>query len=97
MEAASRLLPLMIELCDRKDGTGADWSLLAEGLFRAGFEATGKLDETARRALLARVHAGAYERMAASEGGDSMAPQAQPEAASAATRAFNQPTPKGPR
>lgn len=97
MEAASRILPLVIELCDRKDGTGADWPLLTEGLFRAGFEATGKLDDPARRALLARVHAGAYERMAVSEGGDSMAPQPQPEAAPAASRAFNQPTPKGPK
>lgn len=95
-ETAVRVLALAIEACDRKDGTGADWPMLAEGIFRAGFEAVKKLDDPARLALLARIHAATYERMAASEGGESLAPTAQPEGRGAAVSAFNGPEPKGP-
>lgn len=96
-EAAARMLILAIEECDRKDGSGADWAILAEGLFRAGFEAARKLDDPSRIALLTRIHAAAYERIAASEGSSSLPPEAAPRTAPAAAKAFNQPTPKAPR
>lgn len=96
-EAAARMLILAIQECDRKDGSGVDWAILAGGLFHAGFEAAKKLDDPARIALLTRVHAFAYERITAKEDSTSLSPAAAPRTAPAAAKDFNQPTPKGPK
>jgi len=64
-EGAMRVRALLVQTFDRKDGTGADWALLLESLFRAGFQITDERpDDEARRALMLRVHAAAYDRAA---------------------------------
>jgi hypothetical protein len=64
-EGAMRVRALLVQTFDRKDGTGADWALMLESLFRAGFQITDERpDDEARRALMLRVHAGAYDRAA---------------------------------
>jgi hypothetical protein len=56
---------MLVKLFDRKDGTGADWQLMLESLFRAGFElADDRLDDPARRALMRRLYTSAYDRAA---------------------------------
>jgi len=52
-----------VPLFDRRDGSGADWSLMLESLFRAGFQITDRRpDDEARRSFLRRVHEGSYSR-----------------------------------
>src|ERR1700674_3428986 len=64
-EGAARVRALLVQTFDRKDGTGADWPLLLESLYRAGFQITDERpDDEARRSLMLRVHAGAYDRAA---------------------------------
>ena len=64
-EGAQRVRALLVQTFDRKEGTGADWPLLLESLFRAGFQITDERpDDEARRLLMRRVHAGAYDRLA---------------------------------
>jgi hypothetical protein len=42
-----------------EDGTGADWRLMLESLYRAGFNiADEQLDDDARRKIMRRVHEG---------------------------------------
>ena len=54
----------MLKLFDRKDGTGADWRIMLESLYRAGFQMADKWpDRDAARSLMARVHEGSYRRM----------------------------------
>ena len=36
-EGAARVRALLVKAFDRKDGTGADWCLMLESLYRAGF------------------------------------------------------------
>jgi hypothetical protein len=53
-----------VPLFDRRNGSGADWSLMLESLFRAGFQITdGRPDDEARWSLLRRVHEGSYGRL----------------------------------
>jgi hypothetical protein len=53
-----------VKTFDRKDGTGADWRLMLESLYRAGFKiADDQLDDDARRKIMRRVHEGAEVRL----------------------------------
>ena len=63
-DGAARIRALLVTEFDRQDGTGADWLLLLESLFRAGFQiADGRPDDGARRSIMRRVHEGAYNRL----------------------------------
>lgn len=66
-EGAKRILSQTVEAFDPRSGDGADWQLVAESLFRAAFQTLGKLEEEARLKMARRVHAGAYERVLASD------------------------------
>lgn len=97
-EGGKRILAATVATFDRKDGTGADWPLLVEAIFRAGFEACGRLSQDDRRRLLARVHAGAYERLTSSEGGNATpAPQIEPKGQNVTPEASTAPNPRGPK
>lgn len=90
-DGASAILAGAVPLFDRKDGTGADWALLAESLFRAGFSVLDELEPDLRRRMAERVHAAAYERFLSSSAGedgtgDAHAPEAKPQPAQ---QAFN--------
>jgi hypothetical protein len=50
-EGAARVRAVVMKLFDRQDGNGANWRLLAESLFRAGFEALTRLPEDQKRVL----------------------------------------------
>lgn len=53
-----------IGLFDRCEGHAADWSLIAETLFRAAFAALDEVPANQRTvSVLRRVHAGAYDRI----------------------------------
>ena len=55
-----------IKLFDRDEGEAANWPLIADTLFKAAFEALDKSPSgDGRTALLRRVNAGSYERLAA--------------------------------
>lgn len=66
-EGGKRIQAMAVQMFDRKDGTGADWRLLTESLFRAAFDQLDKLPEAERNPIAAKVHAGAYERFLATE------------------------------
>lgn len=66
-EGAKRILAQTVEAFDPRSGDGADWQLVAESLFRAAFQTLGKLEADARLKMARRVHAGAYERVLASD------------------------------
>jgi hypothetical protein len=69
-DGAARVRALLVPLFDRKDGTGADWPLMLESLFRAGFQITdGRPDDDARRSLMRRVHEASYGRITGDAGG----------------------------
>jgi hypothetical protein len=53
------VLKFAIKLFDRDEGEAANWKLIAETLFKAAFDA---IDRSA--ALLRRVNAGSYDRLA---------------------------------
>ena len=64
-EGAAHLQEFLVYLFDRKDGTGADWGLMVESVFRAGFAVSdAHLPEQQRRAVMQRVYIGAYDRAA---------------------------------
>jgi hypothetical protein len=55
-----------IKLFDRDEGAAANWPLIADTLFRAAFDALDRSpDDASRAALLRRVNAGSYDRLAA--------------------------------
>ncbi len=63
-EGAERVRAVLVKLFDRGDGTGADWRLLLESLYRAGFRlADAHLQADARQKIMRRVHEGAEVRM----------------------------------
>lgn len=63
-EGAKRIRAQLVGVFDHKDGKGADWPLLLESLFRVGFEIVDEQpDDEARKALMRRIHAGAYNRL----------------------------------
>ena len=69
VEGAKRVGILVVREFDRKDGTGVDWRLLTDSLFRAAFDQLDKLPEETRLRIAERVHAAAYGRFMATEAG----------------------------
>lgn len=63
-EGALRVRALLVQAFDRIDGTGADWRLMLESLYRARFKiADDQLDDNARRKIIRRVHERAAVRL----------------------------------
>jgi hypothetical protein len=62
-EGAARVRAAVMKLFDRQDGNGANWRLCADSLFRVAFEALDRLPDDQKKALAARVHAAAYDRL----------------------------------
>jgi hypothetical protein len=96
-DGAGCIRALLVQLFDRKDGSGADWNLMQESLFRAGFQITDERpDDDARRSLMRRVHEGSYKRMTSdAETGTTGA--AGPGAAPSNTAGPKSPGPRPPR
>lgn len=97
-DGVKRLAETIPQLFDRKDGTGADWPLVAESLFRSAFATLDRLPPDQRRKIATRVHEGAYHRM--TEDAEAMNREALESAATvkaALSAAFPGPAPKGPR
>jgi hypothetical protein len=63
-DGAAAVIAAAVKLFDRKDGEGVDKRLLAEILFHAAFSVLDGVPEDQKQRLSARVHAGAYDRMA---------------------------------
>ena len=55
----------LVTLFDKGDGTGADWRLMLESLYRAGFRLFDDhlKDDAGGRRMMGRVHAGAELRI----------------------------------
>lgn len=53
----------VIKLFDRHDGTGADWRLMTESLFKAAFVMLDGLPADLRQSVARRVHEGSYNRI----------------------------------
>ena len=55
----------LVKLFDKGDGTGADWLLMLESLYRAGFRLFDNhlKDDAGGRRMMGRVHAGAELRI----------------------------------
>lgn len=68
-EGAKRIEAISVQAFDRKDGSGVDWPLMTDCLFRAAFQQLDKLPDDARLAMAERVHAAAYERVLSTEAG----------------------------
>lgn len=97
-DGAKRLAALIPQVFDRKDGSGADWPLVAESLFRSAFATLDRLPPDERRKLATRVHEGAYHRMTGdAEAMNREALEAAATVKAALSAAFSTPTPKGPR
>jgi hypothetical protein len=100
-EGAARVRALLVQAFDRKDGTGADWLLMLESLYRAGFKiADERPDDEARRKIMRRVHEGAEVRLTggyADGSGASNSDPAGPASAPSNTGVFNAPGPRPPR
>ncbi|WP_274630777.1 hypothetical protein [Arvimicrobium flavum] len=80
--AAPIVRKFMIDLFDREDGRAADWGLLAETVFRVGFEMADEVAGSERATALMRVvHDHAYNRLVGNEseaGGASRGPAQSP-------------------
>ena len=65
-EAGAALIrKFAIKLFDRDEGEAANWPLIADTLFKAAFDALDRSpDDASRAALLRRVNAGSYDRLA---------------------------------
>ena len=62
----------VVELYDRRDGTGVDWRMIADTLFKAAFQVLDRVaDDPQKKAIACRVHAGAYRRMTGEAEGES--------------------------
>lgn len=100
-EGAQRVRALLVKTFDRQDGTGADWRLMLESLYRAGFRiADDQLDDDARRKIMRRVHEGAEVRMTggyADGSGASKTDPAGPVAAPSNAAEPHSPMPRPPR
>jgi hypothetical protein len=98
-EGAARVRALLVRTFDRKDGTGADWLLMLESLYRAGFKiADERPDDEARRSIMRRVHEGAEVRLTGGYAdGASNSDPAGPVPAPSNTGVFNSPGPRPPR
>jgi hypothetical protein len=100
-EGAQRVRALLVKAFDRKDGTGADWRLMLESLYRAGFRiADDQLDDDGRRKIMRRVHEGAEVRLTggyADGSGASSADPAGPVPAPSNAAELRSPVPRPPR
>lgn len=66
-EGARRIMAQTVAAFDARTGEGADWQLVTESLFRAAFQTLDRLEAEERQKMARRVHAGAYERVLASD------------------------------
>jgi hypothetical protein len=100
-DGAARVRAALVRLFDRKDGHGADWGLLLESLYRAGFGmADDVLGDEERRKLMRRVLAGATERAVggfADGSGPSKTEPAEAVSAPSITAIFKSNGPQPPR
>lgn len=97
-DGAKRLGVAAVQVFDRLDGTGADWRLMVESMFKAAFSALDKLPEDDRRRIAGRAHEGAYNRLAGNpEASNREALESAATAKAAFSAVFGAPTPKGPR
>jgi hypothetical protein len=97
-EGALRVRALLVKTFDRKDGTGADWRLMLESLYRAGFKiADDQLDDDARRKIMRRVHEGAEVRMTGGYADGSSASSVDPAGPVTAPSNVAEPHSPGPR
>jgi hypothetical protein len=91
----------VVKLFDRGDGTGADWPLLLESLYRAGFGIVDERpDDESRRKLMRRVHEGAEVRLTggyADGAGPSEAPPGKAVAGPANAAGLKSSHPRPPR
>ncbi len=63
-DGAAAVRAALVKLFDRGDGAGADWKLMLESLYRAGFKiADDQLANDVRRSMMRRVHEGAEARL----------------------------------
>ena len=62
---AAHVRAALIKMFDKGDGTGADWLLMLESLYRAGFRLFDDhlKEDAAGRRMMGRVHAGAELRI----------------------------------
>src|SRR5947208_838557 len=99
-EGAARVRVALVKLFDRGDGTGADWRLMLESLYRAGFKLVDdQLPDDARRSLMRRVHEGAEVRLTGGFADGSGPGKMEPggaEAAPSNTAGLKSPTPRPP-
>ena len=72
-EGAARVTAAVVPIFDNGDGTGANWRLTVESLFRSAFAMLDSLPEDQRRAIALRVHEGSYRRMTDDTAGESEA------------------------
>jgi hypothetical protein len=100
-EGAQRVRALLVQAFDRKDGTGADWRLMLESLYRAVFRiADDQLGDDARRKIMRRVHEGAEVRLTGGYADGSAASNADPAgpvSAPSNTSIFKSPGPRPPK
>lgn len=97
-DGAKRVTAATVPIFDREDGTGADWSLMVESMFRAAFAALDKLPQDSRRRIANRAHDGAYQRLTDDyEAANRESLEAAQTMSAALSAAFDSPKPKGPR
>jgi hypothetical protein len=59
---AARVTAAVVPIFDKSDGTGADWRLMTESLFKAAFKMLDGLPDDVRQSVAWRVHEGSYRR-----------------------------------
>lgn len=100
-EGAARITSATIKMFDRADGTGADWRLMAESLFKAAFVMLDGLPDDVRQSVARRIHEGSYRRMLPGGGyGDDAASNSGPGASDSGpsnTAGLKSRAPKPPR
>jgi hypothetical protein len=97
-EGAAHVRAALVKLFDRGDGTGADWKLMLESLYRAGFKiADDQLTDEARQKIMRRVHEGAEVRLTggfADGSGPSKTATGEGVSGPASAAGFKSPTPR---
>ena len=71
----------LVKLFDKGDGTGADWRLMLESLYRAGFRLFDNhlKEDAAGRWMMGRVHEGAERRITGGYADGSSASEGAPD------------------
>ena len=62
-EGSALITAAAVSIFDKRDGTGADWRLMVESLFKAAFVMLEGLPEDGRHKVARRVHEGSNHRM----------------------------------